>query len=50
MLKVDTIDSYYYDTSSVASSDSGDKANLKKDKYYYKSYVWLNYMIIYGTV
>lgn len=30
LLNVDTIDSHSYDTSSVASSDSGDRANLKR--------------------
>lgn len=32
LLNVDTIDSHSYDTSSVASSDSGDRANLKRKK------------------
>uniref|UniRef100_A0A8C5LL45 Vacuolar protein sorting-associated protein 8 homolog n=1 Tax=Jaculus jaculus TaxID=51337 RepID=A0A8C5LL45_JACJA len=32
LLNVDTIDSHSYDTSSVASSDSGDRTNLKRKK------------------
>ncbi|EGV95896.1 Vacuolar protein sorting-associated protein 8-like [Cricetulus griseus] len=32
LLNIDTIDSHSYDTSSVASSDSGDRANLKRKK------------------
>lgn len=32
LLNIDTIDSHSYDTSSVASSDSGDRTNLKKKK------------------
>lgn len=30
LLNIDTIDSHSYDTSSVASSDSGDRTNLKR--------------------
>ncbi|XP_040336921.1 vacuolar protein sorting-associated protein 8 homolog isoform X7 [Herpailurus yagouaroundi] len=32
LLNIDTIDSHSYDTSSVASSDSGDRTNLKRKK------------------
>ncbi|KAL6045168.1 hypothetical protein STEG23_013859, partial [Scotinomys teguina] len=32
LLNIDTIDTHSYDTSSVASSDSGDRANLKRKK------------------
>ena len=32
LLNIDTTDSHSYDTSSVASSDSGDKTNLKMKK------------------
>ncbi|XP_037659233.1 vacuolar protein sorting-associated protein 8 homolog [Choloepus didactylus] len=32
LLNIDTIDSHSYDTSSVASSDSGDRSNLKRKK------------------
>uniref|UniRef100_A0A8I4A458 Vacuolar protein sorting-associated protein 8 homolog n=1 Tax=Callithrix jacchus TaxID=9483 RepID=A0A8I4A458_CALJA len=32
LLNIDTVDSHSYDTSSVASSDSGDRTNLKRKK------------------
>uniref|UniRef100_A0A5F8GRJ4 VPS8 subunit of CORVET complex n=1 Tax=Monodelphis domestica TaxID=13616 RepID=A0A5F8GRJ4_MONDO len=32
LLNIDTIDTHSYDTSSVASSDSGDRTNLKRKK------------------